>query len=128
MVMIINPFVRGWIGLATLVLTFVFVAPVHADTAGSITLLNDAYATLAQANHDYKGHRVRAMKQIEAALSELGEKISGQGRGHEPQGTSDAQLRAAQVLLQQAGAGLTGKALKHVNEAASQISTALSIR
>jgi hypothetical protein len=125
--MITNPFLRGWIGLATLLLTFVFVAHVHADTAGSITLLNDAYATLAQANHDYKGHRVRAMKQIEAALNVLGEKISGQGKGHEPQGTSDAQLRAAQVLLQQAGAGLTGKALKHVNEAASQISTALSI-
>jgi hypothetical protein len=126
--MITNSFLRGWIGLATLLLTFVFVAHVHADTAGSITLLNDAYATLAQANHDYKGHRVRAMKQIEAALNVLGEKISGQGKGHEPQGTSDAQLRAAQVLLQQAGAGLTGKALKHVNEAASQISTALSIR
>ena len=126
--MITNSFLRGWIGLATLLLTFVFVAQVHAGTAGSITLLNDAYATLAQANHDYKGHRVRAMKQIEAALNVLGEKISGQGKGHEPQGTSDAQLRAAQVLLQQAGAGLTGKALKHVNEAASQISTALSIR
>jgi hypothetical protein len=126
--MINNSFLRGWIGLATLLLTFVFVAQVHADTAGSITLLNDAYATLAQANHDYQGHRVRAMKQIEAALNVLGEKISGQGKGHEPQGTSDAQLRAAQVLLQQAGAGLTGKALKHVNEAASQISTALSIR
>jgi hypothetical protein len=68
------------------------------------------------------------MKQIEAALNVLGEKISGRGKGHEPQGTSDAQLRAAQALLQQAGAGLTGKALKHVNEAASQISTALSIR
>jgi hypothetical protein len=126
--MITNSFLRGWIGLATLLLAFVFVAHVHADTAGSITLLNDAYATLAQANHDYKGHRVRAMKQIEAALNVLGEKISGQGKGHEPQGTSDAQLRAAQVLLQQAGAGLTGKALKHVNEGASQISTALSIR
>lgn len=126
--MITNSFLRGWIGPATLLLTFVFVAHVHADTAGSITLLNDAYATLAQANHDYKGHRVRAMKQIEAALNVLGEKISGQGKGHEPQGTSDAQLRAAQVLLQQAGAGLTGKALKHVNEAASQIPTALSIR
>jgi hypothetical protein len=126
--MITNSFLRGWIGPATLLLTFVLVAPVHADTAGSITLLNDAYATLAQANHDYQGHRVRAMKQIEAALNVLGEKISGQGRGHEPQGTSDAQLRAAQALLQQAGAGLTGKALKHVNAAASQVSTALSIR
>jgi hypothetical protein len=126
--MINNYFLRGWIGLATLLLAFFFVAQVHADTASSITLLNDAYATLAQANHDYQGHRVRAMKQIEAALNVLGEKISGQGKGHEPQGTSDAQLRAAQALLQQAGAGLTGKALKHVNEAASQISTALSIR
>jgi hypothetical protein len=126
--MITNSILRGWIGLVTVLLAFSFVAPVHAGTAGSINLLNDAYATLVQANHDYKGHRVRAMKQIEAALNVLGEKISGQGRGHEPQSTSDAQLRAAQALLQQAGAGLTGKALKHVNEAASQISTALSIR
>ena len=100
----------------------------QAQPANATVLLNDAYATLAQAKHDYKGHRVKAMKQIELALGEVGAKVSKQGKNHEPQGTSDAQLRAAQSLLEQAGHELSGKALKHVDAAISQISTALSIR
>jgi hypothetical protein len=113
--------------LAAILLAFGLVTRVQAQT-GSFTLLDDAYATLAQADHDYKGHRVKAMKQIELAVQELGGKISGKGRGHEPQATSDAQLRAAQTLLQQAGSGLSGKALKHVNAAIAQINTALAIK
>jgi hypothetical protein len=123
-----NLFLRCSILLATILLASGLVTPVHAQSANSVVLLDDAYATLAQAKHDYKGHRVRAMKQIEAALGEVGAKVSGQGRNHEPQGTSDAQLRAAQSLLQQAGAGLSGKALKHVNAAISQINDALAIK
>jgi hypothetical protein len=65
--------------LATMLLAFGLVTRVQAQSTGSFALLNDAYATLAQAKHDYKGHRVRAMKQIEAALGELGEKISEPG-------------------------------------------------
>ncbi len=120
-------FLRGSTLLAILLLVFGLVTHVQAQINSS-ALLNDAYATLAQAKHDYKGHRVRAMKQIEAALGELGGKISSTGRNHEPQGTSDAQLRAAQGLLQQASAGLSGKALKHVQAAINQISIALTIR
>ena len=63
-----------------------------------------------------------------AALGEIGAKVSGKGRNHEPQGTSDAQLRAAQGLLRQASAGLSGKALKHVDNAIAQINDGLSIR
>jgi len=118
---------RGSTLTAILLVVLGLVTTVQAQNTSS-TLLNDAYATLAQAKHDYKGHRVKAMKQIEAALGELGGKISSQGRNHEPQGTSDAQLRAAQGLLEQARAGLSGKALKHVQAAISQISIALSIR
>jgi hypothetical protein len=114
--------------LAALMLIFSLVTSGHAQTSGSFTLLDDAYATLAQADHDYKGHRVKAMKQIELAIQELGGKISGKGRGHESQGTSDAQLRAAQGLLQQAAGGLSQKALKHVNAAVEQINIALSIK
>lgn len=120
-------FLRGLTLLAILLMSFGLVTRVQAQP-GSTALLNDAYATLAQAKHDYKGHRVRAMKQIEAALGEIGEKISSTGRNREPQGTSDAQLRAAQGLLEQARAGLSGKALKHVEAAINQISIALSIR
>jgi hypothetical protein len=114
--------------LAILLLAFGLVTPLRAQSASTTTLLEDAYATLGQARHDYKGHRVRAMKQIEAAFNESGWKIRGTGRVHEPQGTSDAQLRDAQSLLQQAGAGLSGRALKHANDAIAQINDALAIK
>jgi hypothetical protein len=123
-----NLFLRCSTLLATILLAFDLVTPVHAQSANSTALLDDAYATLAQAKHDYKGHRVRAMKQIDAALGEIGAKVSGKGKNHESQGTSDAQLRAAQSLIQQACAGLSGKALKHANEAVSQINVALAIK
>lgn len=100
----------------------------QAQAAGPVALLEDAYATLAHANHDYKGHRVRAMEQIRLAAKELGGTISGKGKGHEPQATSDAQLKAAIGLLQQAGTGLAGAPLKHINNAIAQLNTALSIR
>jgi len=115
--------------LAVIVLVLGLVTQAHAQAAvGPVTLLDDAYATLAQAKHDYKGHRVKAMKQIELALGEKGAKVSGKGKNREPQAASDAQLRAAQALLQQAVPQLSGKTLKHVNAAVSQISTALQIR
>lgn len=125
-----NLFLRCSTWLATVLLAFGLVTRGQAQVNnGSAILLDDAYATLAQGNHDYKGHRVRAMKQIELALGEIGGKVSGKGRGHEPQGTSDAQLRAAQQLLQQASTGgMSRKALKHVNLAITQISDALAIR
>ena len=91
-------------------------------------LLVQAYTTLEQADHDYKGHRHAAMKQIEAAGKLLGIKVRGDGKGHEKQGVSDAQLRAAQGLLEQARPALSGKPLQHVNKALQQISIALSIK
>lgn len=114
--------------LAAAFLFFGLATGAHAQAASPVTLLDDAYATLAQAKHDYKGHRVKAMKQIELALGEKGAKVSGKGRVRESQGTSDAQLRAAQALINQAAAGLSGKALKHANAASSQITIALSIK
>ena len=123
-----NLFLRYATLLAVLFLVFGLVTRSQAQTASPIDALDDAFATLAQANHDYKGHRAKAMKQIELAVRELGGKISGKGRGHEPQGASDAQLRAAQALLQQAAAGLSKKPLKHVNAAIAQINVALSIK
>lgn len=114
--------------LAILFLAFGFVTHVHARPGNSTTLLEDAYATLGPAKHDYKGHRVKAMKQIEAAFGEMGWKIRGTGKVHEPQGTSDARLRSAESLLKQAGAGLSLKALKHVNDAIGQINDALAIK
>jgi hypothetical protein len=68
------------------------------------------------------------MEQIKLGLKELGTSVSGKGKGHEPQGTSDAQLKAAIGLLQQAKGSLSGKPLKHVNNAIEQLNTALSIK
>ena len=99
-----------------------------ARPEASADLLRQAYTTLEMADHDYKGHRVDAMKQIEAAGKELGVKIRGHGKGHEKQGVSDEQLRAAHSLLEQARPGLTGKPLKHVNKAIKQLDIALSIK
>ncbi len=93
-----------------------------------VDLLRQAYVTLAAADHDYKGHRVEAMRQIHAAARLLGLNLHGEGKGHEKQGVSDEQLRAAQALLQQASTSLSGKPLKHVQAAEKQISVALSIR
>src|SRR5271154_870175 len=121
-------FFRSSTVLAIILLALGLVARVHAQPVSSVNLLEDAYATLGAAKHDYKGHRVKAMKQIEAAFNESGWKIKGIGKIHEAQGTSDAQLRAAQSLLQQASAGLSSNALKHINDAITQINDALKIK
>lgn len=119
---------RTSILIAALLLAFGLATPAHAVPANAVVLLDDAYATLAQAKHDYKGHRVRAMKQIELALGEAGGKVSGHGHAHEPQGTSDAQLKAAEALLREASGSMSKKGLKHVDAAMEQINIALRIR
>ena len=114
--------------LVALLLALGLVTRADAQSAGSVALLDQAYTTLSQADHDYKGHRVKAMKDIEKAVKELGGKISGDGKGREPQGTSDAQLRKAKGLLEQAVPNLSGKALRHVNNAIKQIDEALAVK
>ena len=91
--------------------------------------LRQAYGLLSLADHDYQGHRVRAMKQIEVAAKHLGVTLRGDGKGHETQATSDTQLRNAQALLVQASGGLKpGQGLAHVKLAIAQLNTALAIR
>jgi hypothetical protein len=119
---------RSWAGMVVACLTLIFGLNLLAGPAASGDLLRQAYATLEQADHDYKGHRIDAMKQIEAAGKFLGVNVRGDGKSHEAQGVSDAQLRTAQGLLEQARVGLTGKPLRHVNRAIHQITTALKIK
>lgn len=97
-------------------------------SSGAAGLLVDAYAALDRADHDYHGHRVAAMRQIEAAGKSVGVNVHGDGRGHEKQGVSDEQLRAAEGLLQQVKGELKGKALKHVENALNHLHTALRIK
>jgi hypothetical protein len=95
-------------------------------------LLTEAYADLDRADHDYKGHRIAAMKQIEEAAKALKLNLGGDGRGHEKQGVSDEQLAAAEGLLNQAKSDLAAekhkKVLHHVNKALEELHTALKIK
>ena len=95
-------------------------------------MLQNAYLILATGDHDYKGHRVRAMHQIEAAAKLLGVTLSGDAKDKQPQPLSDAKLREAQGLLQNVLGAAEVKnqerVTKHITNAVNQINTALSIR
>ena len=143
LVMNTNRFFRLSTLLATIMLAIALTNSVQAKSArstmatsssNSITLLHEVLSTLAQADHDYKGHRAEAMKQIHLALgghaatSVHHSANKHSGKGNETQANSDAQLRHAQGLLQQASSEVSGAVLQHVNAAIAQLNTALSIR
>jgi hypothetical protein len=130
--------------LAILVLTAALLLSVpsfaHARAArkaAQATLANDsaeagqlrqAYAILSTADHDYKGHRAAAMKQIEAAARRLGVELKGDGRSHEAQQTSDQALRAALGILSDITGAVKGQGLVHIQAAIKQLNTALAIK
>jgi hypothetical protein len=91
-------------------------------------LLRQAYGELASADHDYKGHRASAMRQLNEAAKVLHITLHGDTKEHEKQGLSDDHLKSAQSLLTEAASGLSGKALKHVTAAEKDISVALSLK
>ena len=95
-------------------------------------ILRSAYLILATGDHDYKGHRVKAMHQIEAAGDLLGMDVRGDAKDRQSQVLSDAKLREAQGLLQNVLGSAEVKSQKrvsqHIIEAINQISDALSIR
>ncbi len=122
-----------------------------AAVAGLVGELRATNALLAQANHDYQGHRVRAMEHIQHAIRALTGAKQGAGKGaavkkpkaagsaggkvKEPQAKSDAQLRQAYqnlVAIRQQLAGQTHpravKAGGHVQNAISELETALAVR
>jgi len=93
-------------------------------------VLRKAYSALRAADHDYHGHRRKAMEAIEEAGKALGADVKGDGKGHEPQAESDAHLRKAQSLLQTIGnaSAKSGRIGKHVEHALSELSVALSMK
>jgi hypothetical protein len=94
--------------------------------------LEDIYQTLSFANHDYKGHRIKAMKAISRVVTALGASIQGDGRGHEQQIVSDQQLHYAQFLLHQVCQSFTQNdpkaILADLTTADNELTTALQIR
>jgi hypothetical protein len=95
-------------------------------------MLRNAYRTLATGDHDYRGHRVKAMRAVEAAGKLLGLDLAGDLKERTPQPLSDEKLREAQGLLTQVlgSAEVKGqkRVVRHLNAAIQHLNTALSIR
>jgi hypothetical protein len=94
--------------------------------------LTRAYRILATGDHDYKGHRVKAMHQIEAAAKLLGVDLRGDDKARQKQVLSDDKLRDArgllEIVLNSAEVKAQPRISKHISEAISEIDAALSIR
>jgi hypothetical protein len=94
--------------------------------------LEDIYETLSFANHNYQGHRIKAMNAISRVVKALGASIQGDGRGHEQQIVSDQQLHYAQFLLHQVCQSFTQNdpkaILADLTTADNELTTALTIR
>lgn len=97
--------------------------------AGTLT---QAYLILATGDHDYKGHRVKAMHQIEAAGKLLGVSLHGDDKDKQKQVLSDDKLREVRGMLETVLGAAEVKSQprvsKHVNAAIEQIDVALRIR
>ena len=95
-------------------------------------MLRRAYRILASGDHDYKGHRAKAMEAVKAAAELLGMDLRGDYKDREPQALSDARLREAQGLITQVLGAAEVKdqkrIVKHLKVAINQINIALSIR
>jgi hypothetical protein len=114
--------------------------PANFNTGGrtpanpaDVQAVTQAYRLLQQADHDYQGHRAKAMKHLHQAGRVLGVALKGDGKAGQQQGTSDSQLKQAQSVLQQMSANqATGprhqRAMQHVHSALSELQTALSIK
>ncbi len=105
---------------------------VFSDTAEA-EMLRRSYWILASADKDYRGHRVKAMRQIKTAAALLGVDLnSGDDRVREKQVWSDDRLRTAGDLLGHVlnAAEVKGqpRISRHVSDAIDEINTALSIR
>jgi type IV secretory pathway protease TraF len=101
-----------------------------SDTAEA-GMLRNAYFILATGDHDYKGHRVRAMHQVEVAGKLLGMDLRGDVKDRQPQPLSDAKMREAQGLLQNVLGAAEVKSqeriTRHITDAINQINVALSV-
>jgi hypothetical protein len=73
--------------------------PLTSEVETEVSNLRQAYVYLEAGNHDYKGHRVRALRAVGSACNVLGFKAKGDGRNHEVQTFSDNLLASARQRL-----------------------------
>jgi hypothetical protein len=112
-----------------------------AAVATVVRELHQVKVLLERADHDYKGHRAAAVKEITQAVHALVPHHKGKGKGKspmgggEPQALSDAQLREAVKALGKVAAQLSAlpgpraaTALGHVGAAVKDLEIALTIK
>jgi len=114
-----------------------------ATKAELIQELRSAHKLLAEADHDYDGHRAKAAAEVHKAIKELEGKHAGKNHHsastvkvkpakepaiHEPQATSDAQLQQAESILQGLQTKNYPKVTANVTAAITEINTALKIK
>ena len=94
--------------------------------------LRRAYIILATGDHDYKGHRAKAMRAVEAAGKLLGMDLGGDLKDRTPQVLSDDKLREAQGLITEVLGAAEVKDQKRItkrlDEAVNQINDALATK
>jgi hypothetical protein len=109
-----------------------FVSVVGFRDGAEAGQLRRAYQILATGDHDYKGHRAKAMHAVEAAAKLLGMDVAGDLKDRSPQALSDERLREAQGLITQVLGAAEVKnqkrVVKHLNEAVRQLDVALKMR
>lgn len=91
-----------------------------------------AFYLLKKANHDYGGHREKAVKEVQTAAHQLGLEMGGDVPEGERQWKSDAQITEARRLLREAAVKLEqrdrDRVSAHVDKAVSEIDAALKIK
>lgn len=93
-------------------------------------MMIDAYDILASSDHDYDGHRAKAMKQVESAAKSLGVKLHGDDHDRQKQVISDEKMASAADMLTKVldNSEVKGqpKISKHISEAIHQINLGLA--
>ncbi|HZV34523.1 MAG TPA: hypothetical protein VFB72_08080 [Verrucomicrobiae bacterium] len=116
--------------IAAIGLAFAFAFSARAESPREEVV--HAYRLLKAANHDYAGHRIAAMGELEKAGHEMGVDIHGDLPEHEHQWKSDQQLREARRLLIHARDHLERadheRIASHVEIAVREIDAALHVR
>jgi hypothetical protein len=100
----------------------------HPHAEAAVKKLHEIKLLLESADHDYKGHRVAAIRHLNTAIRELGGHAKGAGGGGnvEPQKLSDDQLKAAVVDLAAIDKKLAGS--MHPRAAAAAVAVAGAIK
>lgn len=104
-----------------------FAARVYAESPRED--LVHAYVLLKHANHDYDGHRAKALEHVEAAGKALNLRLEGDAKEHERQWKSDQMLTEARLLLNNARGAFEvqdrERAAIHLDKAIAEIDRAI---